>query len=93
MVRRIGTFTAVIVALPLWFLSSPIWVPISLLADLAGRLIRFPTIRLGLAFGVYLMHEWVGMTLALWLWVTGGFGRRLDLVKHRRVQGLSLIHI
>lgn len=87
MVRRLGTFTAVIVALPIWFISAPIWVSISLLADLAGRLFRFPTIRLGLAVGIYLMHEWVGMTAAGWLWLTGRFGRNLNLDAHRRVQG------
>ena len=86
MLRRLGTFTAVGVALPLWLVLSPIWIPISLLADVAGRLFRFPTVRLATGFGVYLVHEWVGMVAGLWWWIVGGFGRNPHLGAHRRVQ-------
>ena len=84
--RRVVSFTGVVVALPLWLATSPVWVPITLVADAVSRLRRLPTLRLGLFTGVYLAHNWVGIGAAGWLWTTGRFGRRLDIEAHRRVQ-------
>jgi 1-acyl-sn-glycerol-3-phosphate acyltransferase len=87
MIRRCLSVTIVTVALPLWALTIPIWVPLTLLADGASRLRRLPTLRLGCYLGVYLAHDLAGTGAAGWLWVRGRFGRRLDLEAHRALQG------
>lgn len=85
--RRFLSISAIALGLPLWLISSPIWLPIALLADLLGGYRRLPSPRLGLFLGVYLVHEWIGVSRAAWLWLRGGFGRRLDPGRHRDVQG------
>lgn len=87
MIRRIVSIAAIIVALPLWLVTIPLWVPLTLLFDLVSRLHRFPTLRLGAYLGIYLLHEWAGTIAAAWLWLTGRFGRRIDLHAHRNLQG------
>ena len=96
--RRLGqqltSWVAVIIGLPVAIITAPLWVPLGALADLLGRLRRFPTARLGLFAIAYLAHQWVALITAAWLWLTGGFGRRLDLDRHRRIQtwwGMSLL--
>ncbi len=86
LLRRSATVLAVLLALPLWLVTIPIWVPVTLIVDAASRLWRLPTLRLGIFAGVYLVHSWIGLAAAGWLWLTGRFGRRLDLSAHRRVQ-------
>jgi 1-acyl-sn-glycerol-3-phosphate acyltransferase len=85
--RRILSFTASVIGLPLWTVLTPVWAVISIVADLFGGLRKLPTLRLCLFFLVFLVHDWIGMITATWLWLTGSFGRRLNLDKHRRVQG------
>lgn len=87
MKRRFLSVSAVFLALPLWVVSAPLWLTLTVLADVVGRLWRFPTVRLGLFTGVYLAHEWVGTIAAAALWVRGGFGRRLNRDTHRALQG------
>lgn len=85
--RRVVSFTGVALALPLWLVTLPVWVPVTVAADGISRLRRLPTLRLGLFTGVYLAHNWAGLAAACWLWLAGGFGRRMNLDAHRRVQG------
>lgn len=87
MSRRFLSISAVVLALPLWVISAPVWLALTFLADVVGRLWRFPTVRLGLYTGVYLVHEWAGTIAAAWLWLRGGFGQRLDRGAHRALQG------
>lgn len=87
MVRRAISIAAIAVALPLWFATAPVWVPVTILIDGAGGHRQFPMLRLGCAAGVYLAHGWAAVGTTGWLWLTGGFGRRLDLEAHRRLQG------
>ncbi len=87
MSRRFLSISAVFLALPLWVVSAPVWLTLTVLADLVGRLWKFPTVRLGLYTGVYLAHEWAGIIAATWLWLRSGFGRRLDRDAHRALQG------
>ncbi len=84
--RRIISIGVVGIGLPLWIVLSPIWIVVSLLVDLLGRLWRLPTLRLCLFVGVYLVHEWIGILTAGWLWLTGSFGRNPKLATHRAVQ-------
>lgn len=86
-IRRFISISAVAVALPLWVLLSPIWLVVSIVVDVGGRLWRFPTLRLCVFAIVYLLHEWAGVIAAGWLWLTGSFGRNLNLNAHRAVQG------
>ncbi|MEL6985029.1 MAG: 1-acyl-sn-glycerol-3-phosphate acyltransferase, partial [Actinomycetota bacterium] len=87
MTRRFLSISAIFLALPLWVVSAPVWLTLTILADVVGRLWRFPTVRLGLFTGVYLTHEWAGTLAAGALWLRGGFGRRLDRDAHRALQG------
>ncbi len=84
--RQLTSWIAVIIGLPIAILTIPLWVPLAALADLVGRLHRFPTVRLGLFAIAYMVHQWVALITGAWLWLTGGFGRRLDLDRHRRIQ-------
>lgn len=89
--RRLLSIPAVIIALPLVVVSAPLWVPFTILADLASRLFRFPTLRLAVFAVIYLIHEWLGLLAALGLGLLelGGW-RRSDAVgrtgTYRRVQ-------
>ncbi len=85
-VRRAVSIGAVGLGLPLWLLLSPIWLVVSLLADLVGRLWRLPTLRLCAFAAVYLAHEWIAIGAAAWLWLTGSFGRSPDLATYRSIQ-------
>jgi len=85
--RRILSISAIFLALPLWVISAPVWFAVSVGADVIGRLWKFPTVRLGLFTGVYLLHEWAGTIASAWLWLRGGFGRRLNRDAHRALQG------
>lgn len=84
--RKLTSWGVAVLALPLAIVSAPIWVPLSALADLVGRLRRFPTVRLGLFAVIYLAYQWAAMALATWLWLIGGLGRNLDKTAHRKVQ-------
>ncbi len=84
--RRIISITAVFIGLPIWIALSPLWLVVSIAADIVGGLWRFPTLRLCVFFIAYLGHEWAGIAAAAWLWVFGSFGRNLNLDAHRRVQ-------
>ncbi len=84
--RRTISISAVLIGLPVWLLLSPLWVVVSLAVDAVGKLWRFPTLRLCTYFIAYLCHEWVGIVMATWLWLTGSFGRNLNLDAHRKVQ-------
>ncbi len=87
MARRVISISVVLVGLPLWLATAPIWLSLALLADVVSGYWRLPTVRLGLATGVYLAHNTIGVFGSAWLWSTGGFGRRLDLDAHRALQG------
>lgn len=84
--RRTVSLGVVLIGLPLWILAAPLWVAVSLIVDIAGRLWRFPTLRLCLFGAIYLAHEWLGMVAALGLWLTGSFGRSLNMPAHRGLQ-------
>lgn len=85
--RRFLSISAIVMALPLWLASAPIWILATVAVDAVGRLWRFPTLRLALYTGVYLIHEWIAIAAAGVLWLWGGFGRRLDRNTHRALQG------
>lgn len=90
--RRLLSIPAVIVALPLVVVTAPLWVPLTILVDLASRLFRFPMLRLAVFALIYLIHEWLGLLAALGLGLAELFGwRRTDPVGrtavYRRVQG------
>lgn len=84
--RRVVTIGAVGLMLPLWTVLTPVWVVASVVVDVASRLPRLPTLRLCAFAAVYLIHEWVAVVAAAWLWLTGSFGRRLDMPAHRELQ-------
>lgn len=86
LVRRTLSIAAVTIGLPVWLLLSPLWFVVSLVVDAIGGLWRFPTLRLCAFTVLYLVHEWAGIAAAAWLWLSGGFGRRLNLEAHRGVQ-------
>ncbi|MEM7342009.1 MAG: 1-acyl-sn-glycerol-3-phosphate acyltransferase [Actinomycetota bacterium] len=90
-VRRLISITAVLVALPVLVVTAPLWLVIAVVADASTRLWAFPTVRLGVFAVVYLIHEWIGLTVALALTV-GNLVRR-PATRHqaispfRQVQG------
>ncbi len=84
--RRTISISAALLGLPLWLALSPVWLIVSVLVDGVSRLWRFPSLRLCAFLAVYLVHDWIGIFSATWLWLTGGFGRRMNLNAHRRVQ-------
>lgn len=59
--RRLLTVPLVLAALPVLLALAPVWLPLTVLADLVSRLFRFPTVRLMLALVVYVAHEWACM--------------------------------
>ncbi len=71
--RRLLTIPAVLVALPLLVLTSPVWLVGGALVDLMTGLRRLPTVRLGLFAVVYLAHEWAGVAAAGALWIRERF--------------------
>ncbi len=85
-VRRALSFSAALFGLPLWIALAPIWIVISLLADIVGRLWRFPTLRLCIFAVFYLAYELAAVMLGAGLWLTGAFGRRLNMAAHRGIQ-------
>ncbi len=93
--RRAKTIPAIFLAVPVWFLLTPIMLPAMLVFDLVTGRPDLPLARLWLFALVFCLHEWIGITQAARLWVTGGFGRRLDAVAHEKTQGwwsTSLLH-
>ncbi len=86
MARRLISITAMFVALPLAVATAPIWIVLAVAADVVGRLWRFPTVRLGLFFLVYLVHQWAGVGWAAWLTVRQRLSGRPDLADFRDTQ-------
>ena len=86
MIRRLLSITAVGVALPVAVLTAPIWVPLTLAADIVSRLWRFPTLRLAVFAVVYLAHQWVGIARAVQISVDSRLSRRSSLPAEREVQ-------
>lgn len=86
-IRRLLSIPGSIISLPLWTLLTPVWAVVSVIVDLATGLRRLPTLRLCVFLLVFLVHDWIGILAGGWLWLTGAFGRRLNLDAHRRVQG------
>ena len=85
--RRLLSIPAVTVALPLLILLAPIGVTVGFGLDLLTGQWRFPTIRLWLFAIVFVAHEWIGLAEAARLWITGGFGRKVDYRRHQDIQG------
>jgi len=84
--RRLVSITAVGMALPVAVLTAPLWVPLTMAADLVSRHWRFPTLRLALFGLVYLAHQWVGVARAVEISMTSRFSRRSSLPAEREVQ-------
>lgn len=84
--RRLGSIPAIVFGLPALVVSGPIIVVLGSLADLRSGHRGLPSLRLWLFGIVFLIHEWIGQAYALFLWVTGGFGRRLHHRRHRGMQ-------
>lgn len=76
----------VFIGLPLLVVLTPAAIVIGSVVDLATGLRKLPTVRLWLFAIVFLIHEWLGQAAALWLWISGGRGRRLNQTQHRAVQ-------
>lgn len=84
--RRLGTISAIAVGLPALIASGPLIALLGVAADLRSGHRGLPTVRLWLFGVVFLAHEWIGQIYAIFLWVTGGFGRRLHHGRHRGMQ-------
>ncbi len=89
--QRVLAISAVLILLPLIILLLPVLLIGAALADVWGRLWRFPAVRLVLSAVVYLVHEWIGLALAVGLRVAellGVFRNRPEtqLEQYRRVQ-------
>ncbi len=87
MKRRIQTISAVVLAVPVWFVLSPLVVPCVVLYDVVTGRFDLPLLRLWLFALVFCAHEWIGIGYAFFLWLTGGFGRRMDFEAHVSMQG------
>lgn len=85
--RRLKTIPAVIIAVPLWALLSPIVAPGLVVFDLITGRVQLPLLRLWVFALVFCLHEWIGVANAGRLWITGGFGCRLDFDAHSAIQG------
>lgn len=85
--RRLITVPLVFLLVPLTVLLSPLVLVIGGGADLLSGRRALPTFRLWLFTIVFVIHECGVALLAGWLWLRGGFGRSLDLERHRRIQG------
>jgi len=86
MIRRLISVSAVVVALPIAVLTAPIWLTLAIVADVVGRLWRFPSLRLGLFGIVYLVHQWAAVALACWLVPVERLTGRSQLLRYRDVQ-------
>ena len=86
MLRRLISITAVGIVLPLAVVTAPIWIPLTVAADLVSRLRRFPTLRLALFTVVYLAHQWIGIARAVQISVASRLTRRTGLPAERDVQ-------
>lgn len=86
MLRRLVSITAVLVALPVAVLTAPIWIPVTVAADVVSRLWRFPTPRLAAFALVYLAHEWVGIARAVQISAMRRLTRRVSLASERDMQ-------
>jgi len=84
--RRLVSLTSVGIALPVAVITAPIWIPLTMAADLVSRLWRFPTLRLALFGVVYLVHQWVGVGRAVEISMASRLGRRNGLPAEREVQ-------
>ncbi len=84
--RRFLTIPGVFVAVPLWFVLGPIVLPALVFVDVVTGRFRLPSLRLWIYGLIFCLHEWVGIAYALWLWLVGGFGRRLDYEASVRMQ-------
>jgi len=80
------TIAVTVVTFPLVIALLPVVLVLAVIVDVATGLTKLPTARLILFGVVYLVHQILGMGIAGWLWVRGGFGSRLDVPKHRTVQ-------
>ncbi len=87
MKRRCKTIPALIIAVPLWLVLFPVIGPALVLYDLVTGQFDLPLLRLWCFVLVFCIHEWIGVTYAFYLWITGGFGRRLDYAAHVSMQG------
>ena len=85
--RRLISIPVVLLALPFVLLISPLLIIGAVVFDLVTGYWRLPTIRLGIFAVVFLVHDWIVLASVPWLWLAGGFGRRLDQDKHSRLQG------
>lgn len=86
-VRRLISISLIVVLLPLFIILIPVVLVFGSIADLIGGRRALPTFRLWLFAIVFVMHEWVVALYAGWLWLRGGFGRSMDISRHRQVQG------
>lgn len=85
--RRVVSIPLVIVLLPICVVLTPVALLYSLISDLRGGRKTLPTFRLWIFTIVYILHEWVVIPLAGFLWLRGGFGRSMDIPLHSRTQG------
>ncbi len=86
LLRRCVTIPAAFIAVPLWFVLSPVVIPALVVIDLLTGRFPLPSVRLWLFGLIFCLHEWVGIACAAWLWLVGGCGRRLDFEANARVQ-------
>lgn len=85
--RRLITIPLVFVLAPLLVLLAPVVLVIGGLVDLIGGRRALPTFRLWLFATVFVIYECGVAVISGWLWVRGGFGRSLDIDRHRHIQG------
>lgn len=83
---RLISAGSVLLALPIALVLSPVLFVVAIISDLVSGLLRFPTVRLVFFGFIYLAHQWQALLAGLALWLSGGFGRNLDLAKHREFQ-------
>lgn len=86
MLRRLVSIIAVGIALPLAVITAPIWIPLTVAADIVSGHWRFPTLRLALFGLVYVAHQWVGIARAVEISATSRLTRRSSLPTERDVQ-------
>ena len=88
-VRR-ALAAVLLVAAPVLLLLSPVVLIVTAVIDLLVAPRRRPTTRLAAMALHYLVYEWVGIVLAIALWLATGFGLAIDgpwsLRAHDRVQ-------
>ncbi len=84
--RRLISISLAIVLLPLFIVLIPVVFVLGGIADMVEGRRALPTFRLWLFAIVFIMHEWVVAPYAGWLWLRGGFGRSMDIPRHREIQ-------